>query len=51
MEIQIGQPLSSQLNRGLTLFASPKLGPLTVQWDYESEIAPFYGMLGLNYEV
>lgn len=51
LEIQIGQPLSSQLNRGLTLFASPKLGPLTVEWDYENEVPPFYGTFGLKYHI
>ncbi len=51
LEIQIGQPLSNQLNRGLTIFASPKLGPLTVEWDYENEIPPFYGIFGLKYDV
>jgi len=51
LEIQIGQPNDALLNRGIGIFSSSRLGPITVQWDYESEIAPFYGMLGLNYEV
>jgi lipopolysaccharide transport system ATP-binding protein len=34
-------------NRGVRLDETPWLGPLSVQWDYEEEAAPFLGMFGL----
>lgn len=37
-------------NRGENLDASPALGPITVQWDYERDTAPFLGMFGLEAE-
>ena len=35
-------------NHGRNLDSSPNIGPLTVHWDYEREVAPFLGMVGLN---
>jgi lipopolysaccharide transport system ATP-binding protein len=34
-------------NRGRDIDSSPWLGPITVDWDYESERAPFMGMFGV----
>jgi lipopolysaccharide transport system ATP-binding protein len=34
-------------NRGIVVDSSPWLGPLTVQWDYEHNRAPFFGMFGV----
>jgi lipopolysaccharide transport system ATP-binding protein len=34
-------------NHGKNLDSSPRLGPLSVSWDYERERAPFLGMVGL----
>jgi lipopolysaccharide transport system ATP-binding protein len=34
-------------NRAENLDATPQLGPLVVQWDYEQANAPFLGMVGL----
>jgi lipopolysaccharide transport system ATP-binding protein len=36
----------SQANRATRLDASPWLGPITINWDYENERAPFLGMFG-----
>jgi len=36
-----------ELNRGMKLDETPWLGPLTIRWDYEAEVAPFLGMFGL----
>jgi lipopolysaccharide transport system ATP-binding protein len=33
-------------NRGESLDTSEAIGPITVQWDYENEVAPFLGMFG-----
>lgn len=38
---------AEELNRGVKLDETPWLGPLTVRWDYEAEVAPFLGMFGL----
>jgi len=37
-------------NRGVLLAQSPPLGPVTITWDYENEIAPFLGQIGLPVE-
>ncbi|MCK9622339.1 MAG: ABC transporter ATP-binding protein [Methylobacter sp.] len=37
-------------NRGELLAQSPPLGPVTITWDYENEIAPFLGQFGLPVE-
>ena len=34
-------------NQGEVIDSSPQLGPISVQWDYENEPAPFLGMFGL----
>lgn len=34
-------------NRGAILDESPMLGPIQVKWDYENEVAPFLGQVGL----
>ena len=33
-------------NRGEYVDASPAVGPISIQWDYENELAPFLGMFG-----
>jgi lipopolysaccharide transport system ATP-binding protein len=37
----------NQPNRGVLIAKSPPLGPITITWDYEHEIAPFLGQVGL----
>lgn len=39
--------VDGRLNQGATLAETPWLGPLTVLWDYASQMPPFYGMFGL----
>ncbi len=34
-------------NRGDRIHRSPPIGPVIVTWDYENEIAPFLGQVGL----
>ena len=34
-------------NRGAIVDKTPWLGPLVIEWDYESRKAPFIGMFGL----
>ena len=41
-----GQP-----NRGAVADATPELGPIAVTWDYDAEIAPHLGLVGLPYSV
>jgi lipopolysaccharide transport system ATP-binding protein len=43
--VQISRP--NLANRGDVLEATPWIGPLHVQWDYEAEPAPFLGMFGI----
>lgn len=38
---------ASATNRGEIIDETPKLGPITVTWDYENEKAPWFGMFGL----
>jgi lipopolysaccharide transport system ATP-binding protein len=35
-------------NRGESLDTSGTIGPIAIQWDYENEVAPFLGMVGLE---
>jgi lipopolysaccharide transport system ATP-binding protein len=39
--------LEGQPNRGIGLDETPPLGPLQVTWDYEKDVAPFLGQVGL----
>ena len=34
-------------NIGSVVDESPALGPIAIEWNYESDLAPFYGMFGL----
>ncbi|ALU87684.1 ABC transporter related (ATPase component) protein [Herbaspirillum rubrisubalbicans M1] len=34
-------------NRGLIIDETPMLGPIQIKWDYENEVAPFLGQVGL----
>lgn len=34
-------------NRGVVLDETPMLGPIQLKWDYENEMAPFLGQVGL----
>ncbi|WP_288407138.1 ABC transporter ATP-binding protein [uncultured Herbaspirillum sp.] len=34
-------------NRGVIIDETPMLGPIQVKWDYENEVAPFLGQVGL----
>lgn len=35
-------------NHGENLDSSPPIGPIAVRWDYERDVAPFLGMVGLE---
>lgn len=34
-------------NQGDNLDSTPSLGPISIQWDYQQDVAPFLGMVGL----
>jgi lipopolysaccharide transport system ATP-binding protein len=44
--VKLGRKIGLQ-NRGVEIDASPWLGPLAVTWDYENQVAPFFGMFGI----
>jgi lipopolysaccharide transport system ATP-binding protein len=44
MSVTLGHLLGA--NRGELIDASPAVGPISVHWDYEQELAPFLGMFG-----
>lgn len=44
--VGLGHPISA--NHGENLDLTPPFGPISVQWDYEHEVAPFLGMVGLE---
>ena len=44
--VSLGQP--TQPGAGRVVDETPWLGPLQVAWDYQNEIPPFYGMVGLT---
>ncbi|CNB43270.1 TPA: ABC transporter ATP-binding protein [Yersinia enterocolitica] len=39
--------IGEQPNQGTILDETPYLGPLTVRWDYSTDIPPFFGMFGV----
>lgn len=43
--VSISNPVKS--NQGDSLDSTPSLGPISIQWDYEQDVAPFLGMAGL----
>lgn len=45
-KFSLGSP-GTDVNRGIKLDESPWLGPLQIQWEYETQKAPFLGMFGL----
>jgi lipopolysaccharide transport system ATP-binding protein len=45
LAVNIGEQTGS--NTGVVIDETPKLGPLTVVWDYETQTAPFLGQVGL----
>lgn len=45
-KFSLGSP-GSDVNRGTQLDETPWLGPLRIQWEYETQKAPFLGMFGL----
>lgn len=51
IEFSIGQPLTNQLNKGATIIETNKMGPITIDWNYDTEVPPFFGMVGLDYDV
>ena len=44
--VSLGQP--TQIGAGTLVDETPWLGPLQVVWDYDKDIPPFYGMVGLK---
>jgi lipopolysaccharide transport system ATP-binding protein len=45
LQVNLGQATST--STGTTLFETNWIGPLSVKWDYEIEVPPFYGLVGL----
>ncbi len=43
--VSLGNPIKN--NQGENLDSSPLLGPISIQWNYEQDGAPFLGMVGL----
>ena len=43
--------IDGAVNRGVVVDVAPPLGPIRVVWDYENEIAPHLGLVGVPYEV
>lgn len=41
----------AQVNRGVTLDASPQLGPIRVLWNYDADRAPHFGLCRLQHHV
>lgn len=48
-EMSLGKVLSSRRNVGTALIDTGRIGPFEVTWDYENEIAPFFGLFGLEH--
>lgn len=34
-------------NTGIILYETPRLGPIQIMWDYQKNVAPFFGLFGL----
>ena len=49
LQAYIGEPTGP--NIGPIVSESPALGPISVEWDYERDEAPFHGMFGLPAKV
>ena len=47
--VKLGQKLGAR-NKGVEIDATPWLGPLSITWDYENQVAPFFGMFGIPSE-
>lgn len=45
--VSVNVGLKTDCNRGEVLNETGVLGPISVTWDYESEVAPFLGRIGL----
>lgn len=45
--LTVATSLATAPNRGELMDSTPALGPLAILWDYDSEPAPFLGMVGL----
>jgi lipopolysaccharide transport system ATP-binding protein len=46
VSFRIGETAGS-VNAGVVVDQTPWLGPLTVTWDYENHVPPFFGMFGI----
>jgi lipopolysaccharide transport system ATP-binding protein len=42
---------NGMINQGVVLASTPSLGPIQVRWNYEQEIAPHLGLVGLPHRV
>ncbi|WP_373499489.1 ABC transporter ATP-binding protein [Desulfococcus sp.] len=47
--VKLGQRIGSR-NKGVEIDATPWLGPIGITWDYENQVAPFFGMFGIPSE-
>ena len=45
MQVRLGRQTAP--NQGELIHCTDWLGPLTIHWDYDNEVAPFTGMVGL----
>jgi lipopolysaccharide transport system ATP-binding protein len=49
-ELSLGKVWSNRRNVGTALIETGRLGPFEVTWDYENEVAPFFGLFGLEHQ-
>lgn len=49
-ELSVGKVWSSRRNVGTALIETGRLGPFEMTWDYENEVAPFFGLFGLEHQ-
>lgn len=47
VRVYVSDPRGHRLNTGRVVCETPELGPVSVRWNYETDRAPFYGMVGL----
>ncbi|HNH09808.1 MAG TPA: ABC transporter ATP-binding protein, partial [Leptospiraceae bacterium] len=48
VDLSFGIPIEGKVNQAMNCFEIQNISGLTVIWDYENEIAPFYGLCSLE---
>ena len=48
--VMVGLSRLTAPNQGESIDSSGFIGPITIQWDYDNDVAPFLGMIGLEAE-